>query len=189
MTQAMHRAQATLYMSMRGKGGMGKRARGSGGLVVNKDTRIKALKESIGSSAIRLQAVGVVQPVRDLLGVFDHLNVQMNQAPDRVATDVLKHLSVNELTNVMTAVSTSHNPTVRLAKLAELWFKTYLEALDETTLQVEKSRAMCREYVELVLLIQFGSDEGTLAWSSFTKAISETLAVKAVQVAQCAPNA
>ena len=143
---------------------------------------MSALKESIGTSAIRLNAVpGMCASVDMLLAVFVVINQRLTNSPDTVAVDLFNELPNESLEKIQAIITNTNNIKTRFAKMSDEVFGQNKSGLDEAETQIARAKHMTEEYMELMLTSQYSDDDGTICWASIMKRLTRILTDRAAR--------
>ncbi|MFM7981382.1 MAG: hypothetical protein ACKPKO_18905, partial [Candidatus Fonsibacter sp.] len=112
----------TTCLTGRIRGG-GKRGRG-GATGASKDTMIKVLKETIGTSMIRINAMPGASPVvTELMKRFNQISQGVVLNPTQIFSEVLTILNVPDMLNMVEAITGSNNLKARFNAIVNVVFK------------------------------------------------------------------
>jgi ubiquitin len=184
--------ESTLHLVLRLAGG-GKRARAGGAdgsVWQSKEQRVRALKEEVGNSIMRLsaqpgQSIGIDRLVRKC----SEIGVRMAANP-LIVNDIMGLLTEAAAVKMVAVTSTTNNVKTRFSSIADIVFEDDMEALNELRTCLATCEKMTMSVTELMMVSQFGeSSTGNVSWADFSAKSSGALLEKAMARATAAANA
>ena len=168
----------TLHFMGRLRGG-GKRGCCGGTTDANKDTRVKMLKDKIGTSVIRADTIPGVSPVvTELMVRFKQISQGVVLNPTHIFSEVLAILNVHDMLNMVVGMTSSNNLKARYHAIVDVVFKMYIERIDELRSQINKVESISMDIIELMFVTQYGDNSGNINWAELSKELACTIANK-----------
>ena len=117
-------------------------------LVARKDNRIKMLKESIGTSMIRINAMpGVLPVVAELMTKFNQISQGVVSNPTQIFSELLNMLSAPDMLKIVEATTSSNNLKARFNGIMNVVFKTYIVGIDELSSHIKLVESISIEII------------------------------------------
>jgi ubiquitin len=178
--------ESVLHLMLDVSGG-GKRGR-AGPAGQTKDQRIRSLKEELGSTMLRLNAMPGMSPI---IEVAKRHALQvcrlMDADPSSIMNRMIGHLSDNDIGKMLEVPGASNKLETRVAGATDIIFKDALENLRELHTQTSAAEALLSVSVQMAIYAQFSDQTAQVSWTDFSKLFGQIIRERAL--APAAPGA
>jgi ubiquitin len=172
---------STLHLVLRMAGG-GKRGRGGPAAAApSKDDKMKASKEDIGTSLLRLNANPLPMLAPMVRRVLD-LSVEIENNPSTIVSIALsvEGVSIGDLIKLSNSNAANKNADCKSLALSKLVHPEAFEQIEEIVKQCGLVKVVMQSSATMMLLAQFGDDEtGAVQWSAYGKLLTDLSIAKA----------
>ena len=164
------------------RGGGGSRTpRGGGG--ANKASKIRDMKNDVGTVLLRFNAVPNASPAitRGAGGVL-RLSQLVGSHPDsviKVLVDEPGLVTDDSLAKMLEVTSASNNLETRCSMVAEILFDETLVSLDEVKQQNALAVKVLKQTVQMAMVSQFGDATANISWVDFIKMVAKSIKERA----------
>ena len=155
--------------------------------MLDKTARMRELREVIGAGIIRAREnPGAHMIIQNTLTGMNTLAGRLEE-PDLLIA--LLRDARADFSKLIATLTTSNNQGVRIQKLASQVFTHPFEECDELEIQISKVREVARAYIEMMVVMEYCDDAGTISWSRLTERLSRALVEGAVAAERGAAQA
>ena len=164
VAKCMRRTRSrTFYLKPCGLAGGGKRAVGGKAKEkMDKETKVKELMETVGTSLLRITASNPPDFIKNTVANIVQLKDQLTTKPDLVM-DGLRTLPVGEIIKLQTGLSSSHS-YLRVSATAKALYPTEHIQMEEIGKLCGYTMEAMKGFVELCLLSHYSDDDGVIRW-------------------------
>jgi len=174
--------ESMLLLLLRGRGGMGKRGRGTAATNIDKEEKIRALRDGIGTTVLRLQAVPSPEIAQPVAGIM-RLSQEVNQNPSGAVSRLIDGLSLHTLSKLVETNSSNSNVDYKVTSLANACFQAEYERMQELKSQCTMAEQGMKETMQIALLSQLGDDSGSISWTNYGRLLTEAIIRKSAESA------
>ena len=172
----------TLHLMGRLRGGGKRKLGGTAG--ATQEQRVRVLKESIGTSMVRINAMPGVSPVvTERMERFNQLSQVVYSNPTHVFSEILNATPGADFIQLIDATTNSNKIKTRIKHITNVLLKMCIDRIEELRSQLERTENTITEIFELMLVSQYGDAAGNINWADLSKEIATTMATKAQQSA------
>eukprot|EP00434_Breviolum_minutum_P045432 symbB.v1.2.040727.t1/scaffold7474.1/size11042/1 len=165
---------AVLDFQFQARGG-GKR--GASSISKSKEQVLQLLSEEVLNGVMRLSAQNNVSPViEDVKAKIQTINNAIIANPSGVVSDLIKEIPDDTIRRLSVEVLTSSTKVEGRAKtMTQVVFNQEHRALNEVSIQCQKSNELLVKTIQYALMSQFADEHSNVSWSKFSELLTTEL--------------